>query len=88
MSRLHLYRLAALIPTCIFAGWMSSNLIESAVAATLIGITAFAYRETTRRERALRDEDTIERIRELTEQPYGAVYDLAADIRAEIKEIR
>ena len=39
-------------------------------------------------ERARRVEDTIERIRDLCEQPYTAVYDLAADIRAEIREAR
>ena len=39
-------------------------------------------------ERARRAEDLIERVRALCEQPYGAVYDLAADIRAEIRESR
>lgn len=62
-------------------------------AQRLVGLKRGYSPKMSKRERALverarRAEDTVERIRKLTEQPYGAVYDLAADIRAEIGEAR
>jgi hypothetical protein len=84
MNRQHLARIATLLAAGGVVGWAAAGPVRAALACAALGLTAAVYWDTTRRERAR----LIERVSALCDKPYTAVYDLAYDVRAEIREAR